>query len=418
MSSFARSSSSVCKKEVYVRLRVLRGVGLAPQDFYGPLMKPSSDPYCVVIINGVEIGRTSTRQGTLDPVWADAASSFRFETALSSRVRVVIRDWDICKDDDPMGEVSFVVGDIEKERRTQKSYNPNKWLNVVPTDDSPSLGKIEVGIMLEDGCPAPGGDVGCGRNAKKLSRGPNVVDRPLRALIAEARTPVILHIYDVGHSQTIRVINRATEVLLGGVFHSGVEIYGREYSFGGSKVDQSGIFACLPTRCPMHTYLESVYLGDCYLPKAAVKAILHALVPKWRGNTYDILRKNCCSFSTEFAIELGVGPLPDWTDRLAKCGASLQDTFQGRPTATATGMGEDHDPRSASKNNADGRYNDLGSLLLDHIMAVRLQSAFRARKARDRVEDAAFQRGVPSPRRMFGKAHGRASEDLLDFDSC
>ena len=39
-------------------------------------------------------------------------------------------------------------------------------------------------------------------------------------------------------------------------------------------------------------------------------AILSKMQGEWMGPSYDLLRKNCCSFSDAFCIELGVGPIP------------------------------------------------------------------------------------------------------------
>jgi len=300
-----------------------------------------------------------------------------------------------------MGEVSFVIGDVEKDRRGKKTYNPNMWLNVVPTDDSPSDGKLQVAVMFEDALAPKHDNYRTCEQVRTLRAGPHVSGDP-RAAIKTARTPVFLHVYDVGHSSCISTFNRASELAVGGVFHGAIQIFGKEYSFGGSKANQSGIFACNPTRCPMHTYRESVYLGDCYLPRGAVKAILNSMVSKWMGPTYDMLRKNCCTFSNEFAIELGVGEIPRWTHRLANLAASLKDTLHVESkTLESAFSGEEHDADDAHVE----RY-DLSTLLLEHVMAVRMQQAFRARKARER----ALERGG-SPRTPARRRHSS------DFDA-
>merc|ERR1719282_274777 len=48
---------------------------------------------------------------------------------------------------------------------------------------------------------------------------------------------------------------------------------------------------------------------------------------KWLGEDYDLLRKNCCHFSNEFAKRLGVGPIPNWVLNLAGAGATCQDGY-------------------------------------------------------------------------------------------
>merc|ERR1719229_582486 len=45
-----------------------------------------------------------------------------------------------------------------------------------------------------------------------------------------------------------------------GVFHCGVEVFGKEWSFRGTEVG-TGVFWCLPQNCSAHTYVETVYMG-------------------------------------------------------------------------------------------------------------------------------------------------------------
>jgi len=104
-----------------------------------------------------------------------------------------------------------------------------------------------------------------------------------------------------------------------------IEVFGQEFSFGGCRRNKCGIFACKPTKCPMHTYRESIYLGDCGKDLAEVQRILDGMKGDWMGPTYDLLRKNCCSFSDAFARALGVGPIPKWVHHLADVGATLDD---------------------------------------------------------------------------------------------
>ena len=104
-----------------------------------------------------------------------------------------------------------------------------------------------------------------------------------------------------------------------------IEVFGQEFSFGGCRRNKCGIFACKPTKCPMHTYRESIYLGDCGKDLAEVQSILDSMKGDWMGPTYDLLRKNCCSFSDAFAQALGVGPIPKWVHHLADVGATLDD---------------------------------------------------------------------------------------------
>mmetsp|Transcript_95205 Transcript_95205/g.269066 ORF Transcript_95205/g.269066 Transcript_95205/m.269066 type:complete len:262 (+) Transcript_95205:108-893(+) len=171
--------------------------------------------------------------------------------------------------------------------------------------------------------------------AKKLSLSPELSKREgitrelsifeIQTMIADATVPVVLHVYAVGHAGSIQNINRIAQNWLhqGGLFHGAIEVYDKEWSFGATEEDVPGIFACEPRRCSMHTYRESVYLGDCDLEPHEVVQILRAMLPDWMGTSYDLLRKNCCTFSSAFAQRLGVGDIPEWVHHLADTGAGL-----------------------------------------------------------------------------------------------
>lgn len=149
----------------------------------------------------------------------------------------------------------------------------------------------------------------------------------IHLMMSQAVAPVTLHVYTVGHSKAIRRLSRMTQDFLhwGGVFHGAVEVYDFEWSFGSAKADVCGIFSCEPERCPMHTYRESVYLGDCRKTPQEVHDILSSMKPEWMGRTYDLFDKNCCDFSGAFAQLLGVGRIPRSVNRLAHIGGSLRN---------------------------------------------------------------------------------------------
>jgi hypothetical protein len=172
------------------------------------------------------------------------------------------------------------------------------------------------GVVNRNGCfglAAPTAARGCGASDVVKVR-------------SEAKAPVTLHVYYVGNSDTIEVISEVAQDFLGqgGVFHGAVEIYGREWSFGGS-LEGSGVFQVPPRACSMHRYRESIYMGDCNLTEQQVFKILRKMVQEWQGREYDLLKHNCCSFSKAFCLELGVGEIPYWVYELAETGSALSD---------------------------------------------------------------------------------------------
>jgi len=169
----------------------------------------------------------------------------------------------------------------------------------------------------------------------KLTVGPDLeqtmgADRTLdeiEQMKKQAQAPVTLHVYAVGHAEAVAKINAVAQDILGegGVFHGAIEIYDKEWSFGGTDEDVPGVFCNEPGKCSMHTYRESVYLGDCKKKPEEIEKIIKKMLPDWNGQSYDLLHKNCCSFSDAFAVELGVGHIPEWVHHLAHLGAKLDD---------------------------------------------------------------------------------------------
>ena len=105
-----------------------------------------------------------------------------------------------------------------------------------------------------------------------------------------------------------------------------LEVYGKEWSFGKKKVPGSGVFFNEPKKCPMHTYHESVLLGETKVSEDGVNAIIKDMSLVWLGETYDLLHRNCCSFGKAFAARLGQ-EVPHWISRLAELGAFLDDEY-------------------------------------------------------------------------------------------
>lgn len=139
--------------------------------------------------------------------------------------------------------------------------------------------------------------------------------------------PVVVHVYDVTPHQAISHINRGLQALGTGAFHAAVEVYGCEYSFGYTE-EGTGVFDCEPMGCDAHRYRESVQMSQTQMSEREVAALVERLSEEWPGVAYDLLRRNCTTFSNTFCVELGVGPIPGWITNLAGAGATIQDGVQ------------------------------------------------------------------------------------------
>ena len=126
---------------------------------------------------------------------------------------------------------------------------------------------------------------------------------------------------------------------------------------------------------------RSIYLGDCSLDHTQVVATLKRMKPEWMAPTYDLLHKNCCTFSNELAIELGVGEIPGWVMSMANVAAGV-NAMMGKERNEANDVHRLQALRATWRILETNENNNtlLEDLTLEYIMVVRLQRKFRARQ--------------------------------------
>lgn len=122
---------------------------------------------------------------------------------------------------------------------------------------------------------------------------------------------VYLNVYD---------LSPANEYMVGlglGVFHSGLEVYGTEYTFGSG----GGVFSHPPKQAGGHQFRERVYLGDVMMGHREVETVVAGLRSSFPGEKYNVLSNNCNHFADALARELLGRGLPGWINRLAYLGS-------------------------------------------------------------------------------------------------
>jgi len=141
---------------------------------------------------------------------------------------------------------------------------------------------------------------------------------------------VTLHIYDVFGYSAVKHLNRIVALFGTGAFHSAVEVFGLEYSYGfmDDPPGTTGVYSCEPGKCEAHSYREQLLMGQTNYCQLEVEALLEDLKQEWLGQEYDLLRRNCCHFSDAFCRRLGVGGIPTWVNNLAAAGATLGNGFR------------------------------------------------------------------------------------------
>lgn len=127
-------------------------------------------------------------------------------------------------------------------------------------------------------------------------------------------TAVLLNIYDLSE-EWLASNDLFHEVLeLGGAFHAGVEVYGREWSFG-----TFGVASNHPRSHDVHVYRQSLVIGYTkYSPDEVNNILEDEMAPRWAGKSYDLLSRNCCTFSRAFCRRLTGNGIPGWVDRLPR----------------------------------------------------------------------------------------------------
>jgi hypothetical protein len=138
---------------------------------------------------------------------------------------------------------------------------------------------------------------------------------------------VLLNVYDVSDGAFERinkVFTAGNNVLVGGVFHAGVEIYQKEWCYGVTEYGRSGVAAVYPRSHPQHTYRCTVPIGETPLNEEEVLQLCRRLSEEWPGHEYDLIHHNCLSFCNAALKELVEGGrIPGWVDRAARAGANI-----------------------------------------------------------------------------------------------
>jgi len=144
----------------------------------------------------------------------------------------------------------------------------------------------------------------------------------LRAGMAQ-ESRVVLHVYDLSKDPSIRTANDFLRVFGTGIFHTAVEVYGQEWSYGGSDDPGTGLFSVDPSQCMGHRHREVIEMGSTTMDKKEVQQLLEQLKGEWKALDYDTLGHNCTHFTDTFCSALGVGAVPARFSNLAETGKRL-----------------------------------------------------------------------------------------------
>ncbi|MBA0817033.1 hypothetical protein Gohar_001629, partial [Gossypium harknessii] len=128
-------------------------------------------------------------------------------------------------------------------------------------------------------------------------------------------TKLVLNIYD------LTPMNNYSYWIGFGIFHSGIEVHGKEYGFGAHDFSISGVFEVEPKCCPGFSYRCSISLGRINMSSSDFRAFIENLASDYHGNTYHLISKNCNHFSDDIVYKLTGKHIPRWVNRLARLGS-------------------------------------------------------------------------------------------------
>lgn len=120
------------------------------------------------------------------------------------------------------------------------------------------------------------------------------------------------------------------------VYHSGVEVLGAEYVFGGGDTSHSGVTAQRPRVPPSGSgwiFYQTVEIGPSIIPQDHILNVVRTVREDFPANSYDLVSNNCNHFSETMCRRLtGLG-IPSWVNRLAGLGNAVRSVVGAAPKA-------------------------------------------------------------------------------------
>mmetsp|Transcript_408 Transcript_408/g.1391 ORF Transcript_408/g.1391 Transcript_408/m.1391 type:complete len:206 (-) Transcript_408:465-1082(-) len=147
------------------------------------------------------------------------------------------------------------------------------------------------------------------------------------SLVPDMTTKVVLNVYDLedeSRPDWIKNVNWYLYAMGLGLYHSAVEVNGREFAFGGHDMEGTGIFENPPRRAVGAVFREGIPLGDTAYSPEEVDVIVADIGNEFSGRSYNLFSRNCNNFADELGFRLTGSRAPLWINRLAAFGDTLR----------------------------------------------------------------------------------------------
>lgn len=155
-----------------------------------------------------------------------------------------------------------------------------------------------------------------------------------------------------------------------GFYHSGIEVHGLEYAFGADVEPTSGVFEVEPRSCPDYVFRRSILLGSTDMSRSEVCSFMDLISDQYRGNSYDLIYKNCNHFTNEICHCLTGKHIPGWVNRLARVGSFIDSLLPGNATSFRPFPANQIYPENGSDSGASSATDESETEDLDHHVFI------------------------------------------------
>jgi len=301
---------------------------------------------------------------------------------------------------------------LSRSQRKELLIRTGAMINIRPDDKDAT---DSIGSMNSDQSPEPNDDDQISDSEEddiNMRNTESIVDHPMSSFHTDAglddgeevilATPfrmndVKLHIYDLIAHDTLMPLpwgcgvcqigkcfnemNSALHELGTGAYHVGVEVNGVEYAYGATTAPRrTGVFSSIPRNSPGYQYRTTIDFGRRPLLKKTWvqinstcgtvsfkrkleyidgRQLVKSMATEYMGIDYDIIRRNCCTFSVDVCRRLGIEDheIPSWFRNLAESGAMTQDFARATvlPITKVLSMNEFDEQLSNTELREDGQ---------------------------------------------------------------
>ena len=131
---------------------------------------------------------------------------------------------------------------------------------------------------------------------------------------------IILNVYDLSPQSTQSSILNSFGM---GFYHTGIEIDGLEYSYGGNFTHSgTGVFTAAPLNVDGAIY-KSSYLMGVVRDFSKLHYAIDQVKNEFRANEYNLITQNCNHFSEALCLRLINKRIPSYINRASRFGQAL-----------------------------------------------------------------------------------------------